>query len=62
MNTSNNKSAIQSITISIESTNQSIKYLNTQAINQSSSQAELEAIHKLIDQLNQSTINPNTND
>ena len=62
MNTPNNKSAIQSITISIESTNQSIKYLNTQAINQSSSQAELEAIHKLIDQLNKSAINPNTND
>ena len=62
MNTPNNKSATQAITISIESTNQSIKYLNTQAINQSSSQAELEAIHKLIDQLNKSAINPNTND
>jgi hypothetical protein len=60
MNTPNNKSAIQSITISIESTNQSIKYLNTQAINQSSSQAELEAIHKLIDQLNESTITSNS--
>ena len=62
MNTPNNKSAIQSITISIESTNQSIKYLNTQAINQSSSQAELEAIDKSIDQLNKSAINLNTND
>ena len=62
MNTPNNKSATQATTIPIESINQSIKRLNTQAINQSSSQAELEAIHKLIDQLNQSTINPNTND
>jgi len=54
MNTPNNQSAIQAITISIESINQSINYLNTQSINQSSSQAELEAIDKSIDQLNKS--------
>ena len=62
MNTPNNQSATQAITISIESIHQSIKHLNTQAINQSSSQAELEAIDKSIDHLNQLAINRNSND